>query len=238
MQRGGTLPDWGVESGRARRSGDFVQTTLLIGVLVALSFVLTLFVAPSVGLIPVLIALVVLVGAAFWWVNIQGLLALRSIGAVRVTPEEEPRLGNISSGLAADIGVPAPKLFVTPDEDSNALICIARGPALAVTRGLLDSYTRTELEAVVAHSLARLALGSIERTTVAVALGPFGSKRAPFVGQNDDIQAAAITRYPPALASAVEKATARGGRFASFWFVGDEPTHRPQQQRADSIRDL
>lgn len=233
-----TAPDWGVKPERPRGVGHRAQQVIVLLVFVALAFALAYLLGPVVGFVPIFVINLVIGIAAFWWVNNQGVFALRNTGAVRCRPDDEPRLANIAAGLANDIGIRAPALYVIREGGPNALACIARGPALAVTRSLLDGYTRTELEAVVAHGIVRLASGTIERATLAVALGPLGSKSFPPVGTADDVHACALTRYPPALASAVEKAEPRSGRFAPFWFVATGGGHRDIPERVDALRDL
>ena len=238
MRPESAIPDWGVRPERPRGTGHHLQRVAVLLIFVALAIGLTVGLGPLWGFPPVFIINVGIALAAFWWVNNQGLLALRAANAVRCSKDDEPRLWNIAAGLSSDMGSKAPHLFVIPEGGPNALACIARGPALAVTRTLLDTYTRTELEAVVAHGLVRLASGTIERATLAVALGPLGTRSLPRVGGADDVHACALTRYPPALANAIEKAEPRRGRFAAFWFVAEGGGHRPQVERVDAIRDL
>ena len=233
-----TAPDWGVKPERPRGFAYIMQRVLVLVVFVVFAFAFTYLLGPVVGF-PAIFVINGIIGlAAFWWVNNQGLLALRRAGARRVPAEDEPRLANIASGLASDIGIRQPSLFVIEDGGPNSIACVARGPAVAVTRSLLESYTRTELEAVVAHGLVRLASGTIERSMLAVALGPLGSRSLPSVGGADDVHACALTRYPPALAAAVEKAEPRSGRFAPFWFVANGGGHRGAAERATAIRAL
>ena len=233
-----TAPDWDVKPDRPRGIAHRAQLALVVVFFVAFAFGVTYLLGPIVGFPPIFIGNAAIGLAAFWWVNNQGLLALRNAGAVRCRPEDEPRFANIAAGLAGDIGLRVPALFVIPEGGPNSLACIARGPALAVTRSLLDGYTRTELEAVVAHGLVRLASGTIERATLAIALGPFGSRSFPPVGRADDVHACALTRFPPALAAAVEKAEPRSGRFAPFWFVATGGGHRDAVERVGAIQDL
>jgi hypothetical protein len=106
-----------------------------------------------------------------------------------------------------------------------------------VTRSLLDSYTRTELEAVVAHCLLRLARSSLRREGLAAALGPLARSLCPVVGTPEDVRAVALTRYPPALAAAIRKATpARQGGL--FYFVARPPWHEDPEARAAVLDDL
>lgn len=238
MQPDGAVPDWGVRPERPRGAGHHLQRLMVLVIFVAIAVGITIGLGPSFGFAPVFVINIGIGLAAFLWVNNQGLLALRSVKAVRSSPEQEPRLWNIATGLAGDLGSKPPHLFVIPDGGPNCLACIARGPALAVTKSLLDTYTRTELEAVVAHGLVRLASGTIERATLSVALGPLGTKSIPPVGGADDVHACGLTRYPPALANAIEKAEPRGGRFAALWFVAESAGHRAQDDRVAAIRDL
>lgn len=238
MQKERTVPDWGVQPDRPRGAGHFVQRAIVLLVFVALAVALTVVLGPSWGFVPIFIITLGIGVASFWWVNNQGLLALRSVRAVRCDADQEPRVWNIANGLAQDLGLKSPSLYVIPEGGSNALVCIARGPALAFTNDLLSGYTRTELEAVVAHGLVRIASGSIERTTLSVALGPLGTKSFPPVGRADDVQACAVTKFPPALASAVEKAEPRSGRFAAFWFVANGGGHRDPRERVAAIGEL
>ena len=238
MQRESAVPDWGVQPERPRGAAHHLQRAVVLLIFIAVAVGLTIALGPAFGFPPVFMINIGIALAAFWWVNNQGLLALRSVTAVRCTREQEPRLWNIATGLAADMKTRVPHLLVIEKGGPNSLVCIARGPALAFTKSLLDGYTRTELEAVVAHGLVRIASGTIERATLSVALGPLGTKSLPPVGGADDVHACALTRFPPALASAVEKAEPRSGRFAAFWFVAEGGGHRAQSDRVAAIRDL
>ena len=238
MQLQTSFPDWGVRPERPRGAGYRMQTALVLAVLILIAFAITYLLGPIVGFGPIFVINGAIAMGAYWWTNTQGLLALRSVKAVRTNADQHPRLANIASGLARDLRMRPPHLFVIEKGDPNALACLARGPALAVTRSLLENYTRTELEAVLAHCLVRLASGSTDRSMLAVAMGPLGTKRLPQIGGADDVHACALTRFPPALAAAVEKAEPRSGRFAAFWFVGLGGGHRDRDERVDAIRDL
>ena len=238
MQQDRIVPDWGAQPDRRGGPARYAQAAVVLLVFVAIAVGVTLVLGPIWGFVPVIVINLGVGLAAFWWVNNQGLLALRYAGATRCSPDQEARAWNITRGLASDMGIKAPTLYVIPDGGPNALVCMARGPVIALTRALLDGYSRTELEAVVAHGLVRHASGSVERTMVSVALGPLGTKSLPVVGGADDVTACALTRYPPALADALEKAEPRSGRFAAFWLVADGGGHRPAGERIAAIKDL
>lgn len=176
--------------------------------------------------------------AAVWlWVGTRGLIALKRTKAEPAAASDAPRLVNLAAGLAAEMGVAVPSLWVIPFGGPNVLACDARGPALAVTRSVLEGYTRTELEAAVAHALVRLRPRTLRAAREAAALGPL-APRVPIVGTEQDVATVAITRYPPALASAIDKASPVSGRFSAYWFVADAPTHMRPGARAAAIRDL
>ncbi len=232
------LPDWNAPRESHRQPGYLVQRSAAILIAVFVAAGLTLLLGPAVG--PGIMMLVnALLGVAFLiWASNQGALALRSATATPALPEDEPRLFNVVHGIVSDLNAPPPAIFVVSEGGPNALACRARGPVMAVTRSLLDSYTRTELEAVVAHCIVRLLSPDIERAAFGIALGPLGTRAIPRVGTHDDVRAAATTRYPPALISAIEKAEPRGGRFAPLWFVAEGPSHRAVDKRITTLREL
>lgn len=100
-------------------------------------------------------------------------VVLASTRAKDVTPDEEPRLHNIVEGLAIAAGIPKPKVYVVPERAPNAF-ATGRDPEhshVAVTRGLLDTMNRVELEGVIAHELSHVVdrdilLGTIVATLV------------------------------------------------------------------------
>ncbi len=181
----------------------------------------------------------VVLGVVFLiWASNQGSLSLRGAEATLAREAEEPRLFNVVRGIVSDLNATAPAVYIVEDGGPNALACRARGPVIAVTRSLLDTYTPTELEAVVAHCMVRLLSPDIERAAFGMALGPLGTRAIPRVGTADDVRAAATTRYPPALISAIEKAEPRSGRAAPFWFVATGPSHRAVEKRIATLREL
>ncbi len=238
MQSQNAAPDWGLTPQRASGSARHVQLVLVLALFAALAFVITYLLGPVLGLAAIIGITAGIALLAFWWATSQGRLALRAAKATRARLDDAPRLSNIASGLATDVGMRAPTLYVIDEPGANAFVCIARGPVLAVTRGLLEGYTRTELEAEVAHGLVRLAAGTLRQTALGIALGPLGTRSFPPVGTADDVEACALTRYPPALATAIEKADVRTGRFAPFWFVATGGGHRSPRLRIEAIKDL
>ena len=136
---------------------------------------------------------------------------------------EEARLDNVIGGLAERLALGPVEVYVIGGQGANAMSGRIDRPVVGVTRALLDTYARTELEAVVAHCLVR---------------HKNAGRKGTVVGYSDDVRAVALTRYPPALASALEKATPYEGRHASHYLVAEGLTHRPVPERVTALNDL
>lgn len=85
-------------------------------------------------------------------------IALSLAGAHAVTHKSHPQYSNITENLSRVAGIPTPKIHVI---DSPALNAFATGrdpehASIAVTQGLLNTLTRTELEGVIAHELSHI----------------------------------------------------------------------------------
>lgn len=151
--------------------------------------------------------------------------ALAATGSRPVTEDEEPRLHNLVEGLCVGIGLEPPRLRIVEDEAPNAL-AIARAvddADLVITRGLLTALSLVELEGVLAHELARIRrgdaiVGALAGPTLGGTSLPPASVVAPvtraIVAKGEpietwsDLAAVEITRYPPALATALVKLAA------------------------------
>ena len=154
-------------------------------------------------------------------------------------PRVDARLYNMAEGLATTIGVRCPKLAVVECDGLNAMVSGARRgrELVVVTSGLLEGLEVVELEAVLAEVLYRLRCGEVAAETVLVAT--FGLGRSALFGPGRDTrldaEAVRITRYPPALTSALEKMESKGSvvpgqtaRSAHLWvadpLAGGDPS--------------
>ncbi len=101
-------------------------------------------------------------------------IVMAMAGGREVTAADEPRLCNVVEEMAIAAGQPPPRVFVI---DTDALNAFATGvrtnkAAVAVTRGLKDTLTREELQAVVAHEMGHIAnLDTRYMTVVGVTVG-------------------------------------------------------------------
>lgn len=85
-------------------------------------------------------------------------IVLRISRATEVTREQEPVLHNVVQEMAIAANVPMPRVYVIDDTALNAF-ATGRDPqhaSIAVTRGLLDTLDREELQGVVGHELGHV----------------------------------------------------------------------------------
>ena len=178
--------------------------------------VLVLVVGPGVGAAA---GVVVWAGLALGLTRSAGRLALRGLPAVPANPEQHARLHNLTESLCAASGLPKPDLMVVEDQRPNSLSLGLRTSAttVVVTSAVTEGFTRLELEAILAHELSHVRRGdTVVGTAVAVVLRPVLAL-APRLSTRlaerlladaeacADVAAVGLTRYPPALLSALRK---------------------------------
>jgi len=231
----------------APASGVFLLVTVLVAVLVPVS--LSLFVGLALGLLVAFVAMVGLERRA-------PEAALRSLRARPLDPGSEPRLESLVESVCASHGIREPRLYVVDSRAPDAAVAgKSDDTRLIVTTGALRQFDRLELEAVVARQLVQFGRG-IQAATVLAAVsplyGPFASRLRSRVLDDrrlalNDVDGVRLTRYPPALAAAFEKAARSVGvpdRPASrhLWLVGPQGAKNPVQpllsERIDTLREL
>jgi len=82
------------------------------------------------------------------------------------------QLENVVDEMAIAAGLPRPRVYIVPDLDPNAF-ATGRGPersSIAVTRGLLETLDREELQGVVAHEMSHIRNLDIRVMTIVAAL--------------------------------------------------------------------
>ena len=168
----------------------------------------------------------------------QGRLALSRAGAQEVALGRGPRAENVVAGLAGTLELGRVRLLSFPSLEPRAFVCHARGLAVVFSAGLLESYSRTELEAVVAHCLLRARSHNVRLSELACHLRWLGGSVGLVVGAHEDVAAAAITRYPPALAAAIGKSVPARGHLAPLYFAALHPCHEAPEARLASLSDL
>ncbi|MFB3854768.1 MAG: M48 family metalloprotease [Vicinamibacterales bacterium] len=105
----------------------------------------------------------------------SGALPFDQMEIERATPEEKfklRQLENVVEEMRIASGLPRPRLYIVPDPDPNAF-ATGRDPeraSIAVTRGLIDTVNRDELQGVIAHELSHVRNYDIRLMTVVAAL--------------------------------------------------------------------
>ncbi|WP_460660886.1 zinc metalloprotease HtpX [Kribbella swartbergensis] len=152
-----------------RRAGNAVRTAALLALLTALIIVVGGYIAGTTG---VLLATVLSLGLnAYLYFN-SDKLALRSMAARPVSPQQAPELYAVVAELAQRAGQPMPRIYVSPIAQPNAF-ATGRNPehaAVAVTDGILRILNRRELRAVLGHELAHVYNRDILTSSVAAGL--------------------------------------------------------------------
>ncbi len=137
--------------------------------------------------------------------------------AVAVLPAEFPRVGVIVQGICDSVGLSMPSLYVVDDPCPNALILgsCEKDMALVFTRDLCEKLHPLEIEAVMAHELLHLRAGEYANATMAASVALMVARWWPGVSaivyrlsgkgreMLADKRAVSLTRYPPALSSAL-----------------------------------
>jgi heat shock protein HtpX len=99
-------------------------------------------------------------------------VALWSAGAQPVEKTDNPYVYRIVENLCIAAGLPAPKIYIIPDEAINAFAC-GRDPqhaSIAVTVGAVNRLENEELEGVIAHELCHVKNYDIRLMTIVIVL--------------------------------------------------------------------
>lgn len=102
-----------------------------------------------------------------WWFSDS--LAMKSMNAVIVTPEQAPQLHAMVDRLCALTGMEKPRLGIADNETPNAFATgrTSKRAVIVVTTGLLKRLDRDELEGVLAHELSHVAHRDVTVMTIA-----------------------------------------------------------------------
>lgn len=103
-----------------------------------------------------------------------------------IDKSENRRLATIIETLALTAGIQSPRFGIIETSARNAFACglDARDAVIVVTRGLLDTLSHDELEAVIAHEITHIVNGDIRliaAANVMVSCLEFANRKNPFV---------------------------------------------------------
>jgi heat shock protein HtpX len=199
------------------------RTTVLLATLTGILVLLgQLIGGPSTALMFLAIGAVINMGA-FWF---SDKVALRMSRAQPLSEEEAPRLHQIVRELAHTAGVPMPRLYKIPASQPNAF-ATGRSPkhsAIAVTDGITQLLSESELRGVLAHELAHIRNRDTLTQSVAATIGGaitwIGYSLLFFGGGDNDsplgmVAAVAMVILAPIAATIVQLAISRQREYAA-----------------------
>jgi heat shock protein HtpX len=145
----------------------FVTGLAIMALYVAVGFAL---VRLGIGLGVIIVIEFALIFGQYWF---SDKIAMASMGARVVTPEEEPQLHAMIDRLCVLANMPKPRVGVSHVQMPNAF-ATGRNPkhsVVVVTEGIRQRLDDEELEAVLAHELSHVAHRDVAVMTVASSLG-------------------------------------------------------------------
>ncbi|MBF0527643.1 MAG: zinc metalloprotease HtpX, partial [Deltaproteobacteria bacterium] len=145
-----------------------IKTTVLLTVLTVIILVFGQAMGGRGGLFIAFILAVIMNFGSYWF---SDKIVLAIYRAEEIDLKEAPRLYAVVRELAQAAGLPMPRLYLVPDESPNAF-ATGRNPenaVVAVTQGILNTLSETELRGVLAHELGHIKnhdilIGSIAAT--------------------------------------------------------------------------
>jgi len=145
----------------------FVTGLAIMALYVAVGFAL---VRLGIGLGVIIVIEFALIVGQYWF---SDKIAMASMGARVVTPDEEPQLHAMIDRLCVLANMPKPRVGVSQVQMPNAF-ATGRNPkhsVVVVTEGIRQRLDDEELEAVLAHELSHVAHRDVAVMTVASSLG-------------------------------------------------------------------
>jgi heat shock protein HtpX len=159
---------------KSRYAPDRGLTTRMVGTMFMLGLLYVVFIAVLIAVgMPSGFVLVLAVAMLFGQWYFSDSIALHSMGAHEVTPEQAPQLHGIVDRLCAMAEMPKPRVAITDVDMPNAF-ATGRSPnrsVVCVTTGLLRRLDEDELEGVLAHELSHVAHRDVLVMTIASVAG-------------------------------------------------------------------
>jgi heat shock protein HtpX len=153
-----------------------VTTIFLLGLVYAL-LIGVLFAAGASGVLILIVAGGLLAVQFF----ASDKLALRSMGAHEVSPQEAPQLHALIERLCVQADLPKPRIYVMNTSMPNAFAMgrSQKNAAVCATTGILELLSPSELEGVMAHELTHI----INRDVMVMTLAGFFASLASMIVQ-------------------------------------------------------
>jgi heat shock protein HtpX len=212
-----------------------LRTGILMAGLTGLFLAVGALVGGSGGML-IAFAMALAMNLFAYWNSDKVLLSM--YGARQVDAQSAPDLYRLVERLAAQAGLPMPKVFITENPQPNAF-ATGRNPdhaAVCVTTGLLEQVSQEELAGVLAHELGHVKhRDTLTMTITAVMAGAISmlANMAFFMGGNRDrehplgiVGMVLVTMLAPIAAVLVQAAISRSREFEADR-AGAEITGRP-----------
>lgn len=159
---------------KSRYAPDRGLTTRMVGTMFLLGLLYVVFIAVLIAVgLPSGFVLVLAAAMLFGQWYFSDSIALHSMGAREVTPEQAPQLHGIVDRLCAMAEMPKPRVAIADVDMPNAF-ATGRSPnrsVVCVTTGLLRRLDEAELEGVLAHELSHVAHRDVLVMTIASVAG-------------------------------------------------------------------
>ncbi|HRY10932.1 MAG: zinc metalloprotease HtpX [Actinobacteria bacterium] len=159
---------------KSRYASDRGLTARMTGTMFLLGLLYVVFIAVLIAIgLNAGFVLVFAVGLLFAQWYFSDSIALHSMGAREVTPEQAPQLHGIVDRLCAMAEMPKPRVAIADVDMPNAF-ATGRSPnrsVVCVTTGLLRRLDEQELEGVLSHELSHVAHRDVLVMTIASVAG-------------------------------------------------------------------
>jgi len=142
------------------------KTTLLLTCLTLLMVTMGSAIGGSTGMVFAFLMACAMNFFSYWF---SDKIVLKMYGAREVGEADHPAFHSLVRRLAAQAGLPMPRVYIIPSESPNAF-ATGRNPehaAVAATEGILRILSQEELEGVMAHELAHVKNRDILVSTIA-----------------------------------------------------------------------
>ncbi|HZA80848.1 MAG TPA: M48 family metalloprotease, partial [Actinomycetes bacterium] len=159
---------------RTRYPADVGLSSRIVLTLFLLGLLYVAFVAVLVALrIPLVLVLLIAGGFLFFQYFFSDRIALYSMRAHEVSPEQAPELHQMVDRLCALADMPKPRVAIADSDLPNAFATgrNQRHAVVCVTSGVLRRLSAPELEAVLSHELSHVAHRDVAVMTIASFLG-------------------------------------------------------------------
>jgi heat shock protein HtpX len=147
-----------------------IKTVVLLGLLTGLLMLLGGAMGGRVGLMIAFVLAMVMNVGSYWY---SDKLVLSMYKARELSRGDAPHIHAVVEELAANAGIPKPKVYLVPQDQPNAF-ATGRNPenaVVAVTSGIVRILDPEELRGVIAHEIGHIVNRDILIQTIAAVLG-------------------------------------------------------------------